>query len=119
MNAPLNLFTSVPWSAEAVAFRVTVPAGTTTVLSNIPSIHAHSITVFVEMLGGALSAPGVTIRKYAANRQIQVDTNVIGALIAPNSAAADSVLPVGQTYDILVTTAANATLNIWTCARSV
>jgi hypothetical protein len=118
MNAPLNLFTSVPWSAEAVAFDVTVPAGTTTVLTNIPSIHAHGITVFIKVTAGALVAPGVTIRKYAANRQIIINTSVIGALVAPNSAAVDSTTAIGQTYDILVTTAAAATVTVWTCART-
>jgi len=118
MNAPLNLFTSVPWAAEAVAFDVTVPAGTTTVLTNIPSIHAHGITVFIEVTAGALVAPGVTIRKYAANRQIIVNTNVIGALAAPNTAAVDNTSALGQTYDILVTTAVATTVTVWTCARS-
>jgi hypothetical protein len=119
MISPLDRYTSVPLSVEAVAFNVTVPAGTTTVLTNVASIHAHSITVFIEMVAGALIAPGVTIRKYAANRQIQVDTNVVGVLAAPNSAAVDNTSAVGQTYDLLVTTAAPATLNIWTCSRSV
>lgn len=118
MIAPLDRYTSIPWSAEAVAFNVTVGAGTTAVLTNVPCIHAHSVTVFVEVTAGALIAPGVTIRKYAANRQIQVDTNVVGALAAPNSAAVDNTTAYGQTYDLLVTTAGPTTLTIWTCARS-
>jgi hypothetical protein len=125
MIAPIDRQMNFPWSTEATAvngsneFNVTVPAGATTVISNVSSIHAHSVTVFVQVIAGALVAPGVTIRKYAANRTITVDANVIGVVAAPNSAAADSVLPVGQTYDIIVHTGAAATLRVWTCARSV
>lgn len=123
MIAPIDRQMNFPWSTEAVAvngsnaLEVTVPAGATTVISNVSSIHAHSITVFVQVVAGALVAPGITIRKYAANRTIVVDTNIIGVVAAPNSAAADNTSALGQTYDIIVHTGAAATVRVWTCSR--
>lgn len=124
MIAPIDRQMNFPWSTEALAVTstnttdVTVPAGLSTVIANVSCIHAHSITVFVQVLAGALAAPGVTIRKYAANRLFYVDTNVIGALAAPNTAAADNTTAIGQTYDILVTAGgAGATVRVWTCSR--
>lgn len=126
MIAPIDRQMNFPWSTEALAVSSTntvdiviPPAVDLTVISNVSSIHAHSITVFISVLAGALAAPGVTIRKYAANKTITVDTNIIGILAAPATAAADSTAAVGQTYDVIVHGgAAGATVRVWTCARS-
>lgn len=126
MIGPIDRYTSIPWSSEALATDsvggtviVIPPLTDVTVISNVSSIHAHSITVFIEVRVGALAAPGVTIRKYAANRTFSVDTNIIGVLAAPATAAADSVTAVGQTYDVIVHGgAAGASVRVWTCARS-
>jgi hypothetical protein len=117
---------NIPWSSEALAVNssngslIDIPIATdVTVISNVSCIHAHSITVFIQVVAGALAAPGVTIRKYAANRTFYVDTNVVGVLAAPATAAVDSTAAIGQTYDLIVHGgAAGATVRVWTCARS-
>ena len=126
MIGPIDRQMNIPWSSEALAVNssnvslIDIPIATAvTVITNLSCIHAHSITVFIQVVAGALAAPGVTIRKYAANRTFYVDTNVIGVLAAPATAAADSTAAIGQTYDIIVHgSGAGATVRVWTCART-
>lgn len=127
MIGPIDRQMNIPWSSEELAVDPTTndtlvtiaPGAAATVISDVSCIHAHSITVFIQMVAGALVAPGVTIRKYAANRTFYVDTNIIGVLAAPATAAADNTTAIGQTYDIIVhASGAGATVRVWTCARS-
>jgi hypothetical protein len=122
MISPIDRFTSLPMVSQAVAvdpttatynFAFAAGAGQTAI-RNVPSIFAHSITIFVQP---TVAITNVTIRRYAANRQIQQDTVVIAAVGAGVAASVDSVGTVGETYDILFSAAAPGTLKMWTVAR--
>jgi hypothetical protein len=123
MISPIDRFTSLPYVSQAVAISPTntydfpVVAGTNFVIRDVPSIHAHSVTIFVAPTGTAVT--NVTIRKYAANRTITQDAIAIaGPVAAGATASVDNVGTIGETYDILLTAAGAGTVKVWTAARS-
>ena len=126
MIEPLYRWTAVPLVEQKLAtdpvngsIDVNIPAGATvTLISDVPSIFAHSVTVFIDPNAGGLT--NLTLRKYAGSRSMFIDT-VIAAAIPAAGVAVDNTSAQGESYDVRVTnpTAGIITVRCWTCAKQV
>ena len=104
MISPIDRWTSKPNVAEKVTSRQGVDIGGAangfvTLLSDIPCDFARTIEVFFSTTD---AIQHIVIRSYAANRVIQVDTQVTGAIVANTPTSVTFNGPFGQSYDVLI-----------------
>lgn len=105
-----------------------VGGGNTTVIQDVPSIHAKSIDVF---FNSSVAVTSVSLVLYGASGQISLTQQIHGAAVAGVTHAVrwgESLLlaagtpqqgeAIGQYYDVLVNTALAGTATVWTVARS-
>jgi hypothetical protein len=124
---PLYRYTSVPINEQKSAvdpvtglLTVDIPAASTvTLISDIPSIFARAISVFIDPNVGGLT--NLTIRKYAQSRAIVIDTVIAAGPIGAAGTSAQYTAAMGESFDVRVTnpTAGIITVRCWACARSV
>ena len=124
MIGPIDRNINVPCVEEEIALNpsggVDVPvlaaAGTTTVISNVPCIHAREIVVFVDNRNGLGKVDHVYLGLYAGARTIAVVVD-LGSVAVGASAAFQYTAGAGQTYDVAIDPLADTTVRVWTCAR--
>ena len=126
MIEPLYRYTSVPMVEQLSTFDrvqqmaridVAAAAGAYDILVGLPTIHARSVTVFLEC---TVALNSVQFRKWAANRTIDAFTTVSGALAAGVTLQAIDTTSLGETLDLRINKAATAAgfITAWICARA-
>lgn len=126
MIEPLYRYTSVPMVEQLSTFdnvqrmaRIDVnpAAGAYDILVGLPTIHARSVTVFLEC---TVALNSVQFRKWAANRTIDAFANVSGALAAGVTLQATETANLGETLDLRINKAVTLAgfITAWICARA-
>lgn len=125
MIEPLYRYTSVAMVEQLSTFDPTLSspfitlnpaAGAYDILVGLPTIHARSVTVFLE---ASVALNSVQLRKWAANRSIDAFTTVSGALAAGVTLQAIDTTSFGETLDLRVNKGVTGagTICVWICAR--
>jgi hypothetical protein len=123
---PLYRYTSVPMVEQlstfdpiALSARIDVDpaAGAYDILIGLPTIHARSVTLFLEC---TVALNSVQFRKWAANRTIDVFEAASGALVAGVTLGYTSTSTLGETLDLRINKAVTlpGTIIAWLCARA-
>jgi hypothetical protein len=123
---PLYRYTSIPTveqlstynaTTRSVSIDVDPAAGAYDILIGLPTIHARSVTLFLEC---TVALNSVQFRKWAANRTIDVFEAASGALVAGVTLGYTSTSTLGETLDLRINKAVTlpGTIIAWLCARA-
>lgn len=102
-------------STGGVDIPVLAAAGTTTVITAVPCIHAREIVVMVNNLAAG-KVDHVYLVLYGGSRTISVAVD-LGSVAVGASAVFSYTAGAGQTYDVAIDPLADTTVRVWTCAR--
>jgi hypothetical protein len=119
MIDPLYRYTSAPTVKQNLGVApdtVFDAAGTKTVIRNVPTIFASSVTVFITAVGAKVT--DVSLITYGGSRTITVPVSILGGLNAGSSTTIKYTGALGESYDVQVSMNGAGSVNIWTCARA-
>ena len=117
----LQRFTPHVEEGQVIEGTLTVAAGATAVLSDIPVVHAKRIDVIVKAAGNDIDA---SLKMYGAAKKADFTTSLGASVVAGNASGFKYEESIGQVCDLILQNnngqggAVDATYTVWIGARS-